>query len=243
MADLDSNGQAEVIFSSWTEKGSGKTGKLHILSSLGVPIYETTLPAAFGGGNWNGALAAPTLANIDTDADLEVVLNTAHSGLVAYDLPGTAGARIYWSTGRGSYQRSGSLLEGYLRRLTMSVNRGAPSHNDIITYRFTLLSLGPSGVKASLENILPEGLNLSGEPSASNGTVNVEGRVITWTGTVQPGEPVTILYNAQVMADPPPDQTQVITNTATASDFMGHTWQLNATTIINGASLFLPSVR
>lgn len=243
VADLDSDGQAEVIFSSWTEKGSGKTGKLHILSSQGVPISETALPAAFGGVNWNGALAAPTLADIDGDAELEVVLNTAHSGLVAYDLPGTAGARVYWGTGRGSYQRSGSLLEGYLRRLTMSVNLGAPSHNDIITFRFTLLSLGPSGVKASLENILPEGLELSGEPSASNGTVNVEGRVITWTGTVQPGEPVTILYNALVTADPPPDQTQVITNTATASDFMGHTWQLNATTIINGASLFLPSVR
>ena len=29
----------------------------------------------------------------DSDADLEVVLNTAHSGLVAYDLPGTANAR------------------------------------------------------------------------------------------------------------------------------------------------------
>ena len=66
---------------------------------------------AFGSPDWNGALAAPTLADIDTDADLEVVLNTAHSGFVAYDLPGTANAKILWGTGRGSYQRN-----GYFRR-------------------------------------------------------------------------------------------------------------------------------
>ncbi len=45
--------------------------------------------------------------NIDQDADLELVVNTAHSGVVAYDLPGTAGARILWGTGRGSYMRNG----------------------------------------------------------------------------------------------------------------------------------------
>jgi hypothetical protein len=28
---------------------------------------------------------------------------------VAYDLPGTASARILWGTGRGSYQRTGAL--------------------------------------------------------------------------------------------------------------------------------------
>jgi hypothetical protein len=52
-------------------------------------------------------LAAPTLADIDGDADLEIVLNTSHSGFVAYDLPGTANALILWGTGRGSYLRAG----------------------------------------------------------------------------------------------------------------------------------------
>jgi hypothetical protein len=107
VADLDNDGHAEVIFASWTQKGSNQTGKLHILDSLGNPLQEVDLPAAFGSANWNGALAAPTLANIDGDGDLEVVLNTAHSGLVAYDLPGTAEARILWGTGRGNYWRNG----------------------------------------------------------------------------------------------------------------------------------------
>jgi len=108
VADLNDDGQAEVIFASWAEKGTGATGRLHILDYLGNPLQEVDLPPAFS-GDWNGALAAPTLADIDGDADLEVLLNTAHSGLVAYDLPGTARARIIWGTGRGSYWRNGNV--------------------------------------------------------------------------------------------------------------------------------------
>ena len=42
-----------------------------------------------------------------TDADLEIVIQTVASGLVAYELPGSAGARVLWGTGRGSYERRG----------------------------------------------------------------------------------------------------------------------------------------
>ncbi|MFH1634315.1 MAG: VCBS repeat-containing protein [Chloroflexota bacterium] len=108
IADLDNDGYAEVIFTSWVEIGSNETGKLHILDYLGNPIHEIDLPDYFGNEDWNGALPAPTLADIDGDPDLEVVLNTAHSGFVAYDLPGTANARILWGTGRGSYLRNGT---------------------------------------------------------------------------------------------------------------------------------------
>lgn len=109
VADLDGDGMAEVIFSSWSQKGSNAPGRLYIVSAAGSLIYAVNLPAS-DGASWNGALGAPTLANIDGDPDLEVVLNTAHSGLVAYDLPGTANAVLLWPTGRGSYFRSGMAL-------------------------------------------------------------------------------------------------------------------------------------
>ena len=121
IADLDADGHAEVIFASWVQKGSYKTGKLHILDYLGTPIYQVDLPGAFGGPDWNGALAAPTLANIDADANLEVVLNTAHSGLVAYDLPGTAAAAVLWGTGRGNYLRNAYLTRPVLADYRVSL--------------------------------------------------------------------------------------------------------------------------
>ena len=107
IADLDGDNLAEVIFTSWVQKGTGRTGKLHIVDYHGNGIHEVDLPPAFGSPDWNGGLAAPTLANIDDDVDLEVVVNTAHSGVVAYDLPGTAFAGILWGTGRGCYFRNG----------------------------------------------------------------------------------------------------------------------------------------
>lgn len=110
VADLNGDGRAEVIFTSWTEKGSDRTGKLHILDYLGRPLHEIQLPKAFGGSDWNGALAAPTLANINSDPNLEVIVNTAHSGFVAYTLPGSSKARVLWGTGRGNFQRTGTKL-------------------------------------------------------------------------------------------------------------------------------------
>jgi hypothetical protein len=107
VADLDGDGRSEVIFSSWTQKGSEQTGRLHIVDYLGKAKYTVDLPVAFGSPDWNGGLAAPTLANLDDDADLEVVVSTAHSGVVAYDLPGTSQATIQWATGRGNYSRNG----------------------------------------------------------------------------------------------------------------------------------------
>jgi hypothetical protein len=121
VADLDADGHAEVIFTSWVQKGSGKTGKLYILDYLGNFLQAVDLPPAFpaptagrrGGPDWNGALPAPTLTDLDGDPDLEVVINSAHSGVLAYDLPGTANAIVYWGTGRGSYQRSGVILQDH----------------------------------------------------------------------------------------------------------------------------------
>jgi hypothetical protein len=106
VADLNNDGRAEVLFTSWPGKGNNRVGKLHVLDYLGNPLHQLDLPPPFS-GDWNGGLAAPTLADIDNDADYELVIGTSHSGVVAYDLPGSAAARILWGTGRGSYERTG----------------------------------------------------------------------------------------------------------------------------------------
>jgi len=49
------------------------------------------------------------------------VLNTAHSGLVAYDLPGTAGATVLWGTGRGNFQRNAYLVRRLLADYQVSL--------------------------------------------------------------------------------------------------------------------------
>lgn len=104
IADLDRDGTMEVIFTSWVQKkesGNLRLGKLHILNYRGQVLHEMNLPSPKSSSiRHNGALAAPVIANIDYDRDFELVVNTTASGFVAYDLPGTAGARILWHTGR-----------------------------------------------------------------------------------------------------------------------------------------------
>ena len=108
MADLNNDGRAEVIFTSWPKKATGGVGQLHILDYLGRELYRIDLPAPAIGQAWNGALAAPTLARVDGSGNLAVVVGTVASGVVVYDLPNTANARILWGTGRGNYRRSGT---------------------------------------------------------------------------------------------------------------------------------------
>lgn len=107
VVDLDNNGQAEVIFTSWPEKHDEWVGQLHILDYQGNLITSLDLPEPALGEEWNGGLAAPTIADIDGDPDLELVIGTSHSGAVAYDLPGSGNARVLWGTGRGSFFRTG----------------------------------------------------------------------------------------------------------------------------------------
>jgi len=112
VADLDGDGKAEVLFTSWPEKASGARGRLHVLDHLGREIHAVDLPPSSPPGSWNGALGAPALARLAPGGDLAVFVGTAHAGVAAYRLPGTAGARVLWGTGRGSLLRDGAPPRG-----------------------------------------------------------------------------------------------------------------------------------
>ncbi len=240
VADLDGDGFPEVIFGSWVQKGTYSTGKLHILDYLGNPLREVDLPPAYGSPNWNGALAAPTLANIDADADLEVVLNTAHSGFIAYDLPGTANARILWGTGRGNYLRNGypGTQPGRLDNSTKSVSNPAPVPGDSLSYSILLNNPGSLLKNVTLTDTLPLDVSYAGSLWASSGLVDFNSGTVTWRGEVASTAPVTVLFDVTVT-----DQitgTQVIINTASLNDGQGNVLQRKAVVIVNGVSTYLP---
>jgi uncharacterized repeat protein (TIGR01451 family) len=237
IADLDGDGKAEVIFASWVEKGSGRSGKLHILNYLGEALWEVDLPAAFGGGSWNGALAAPTLADIDGDPDLEVVLNTAHSGLVAYDLPGTAAAQVLWETGRGGLQRSGALEKGDLSASSKVVDRLIAEAGETLTYTLTLRSTGLTMEGVTLSDRLPSGTGFAGGLEASSGQVSHLEGLVTWAGQVPLGTPVVIRFRALI--SPLADGREIL-NRAILETPEGRAWVLQARTLVGGKAIYLP---
>lgn len=238
VADLDNDGSPEVIFASWTQKGSNQTGKLHVLSALGAPLHTLTLPTAFGGANWNGALAAPTLANIDADSDLELILNTAHSGIVAYDLPGTSQARVLWGSGRGSYRRSGAVLLGNLAGSTKSVSPALPSAGQVLNYTVTLRAASAELPTAWLTDTLPAGLTYQGDLWAASGQYGYVSGVITWTGSLKPGQPVELRFSAAL--PPSPLSPYVVVNVAQLDNGFGNILERRATVVVNGLRSFFP---
>ena len=240
VADLDNDGHAEVIFGTWVQKGTHKTGNLIIADYLGNILQSVALPAAYGSPDWNGALAAPTLDNIDGDSDLEVILNTAHSGVVAYDLPGSANAQILWGTGRGSYQRSGSLLQGSLNASDIKISNALPAPGEVVTYTVTLRNNGPELSGVRLTDTLDSKVSFNGYLWASGGQYGQAGGVITWTGAVSAAAPVTLRFGASV--SPAITRPTAISNALIIDDGLGNTLERQAAAIVNALSVYLPLV-
>jgi uncharacterized repeat protein (TIGR01451 family) len=239
IADLDNDGKAEVIFTSWVQQGYTQTGKLYVLNYQGNQLQAVDLPPAFGGPDWNGALPAPTLADIDGDGELEAVVNTAHAGVAAYDLPGTANARILWGTARNNYQRTGS----YLQSLKLGVQFAQPVAGSTLTYTLTLRNPGPILYGTRVTDTLPaEGVYL-GNVWASAGSAGFNAGLgpsgsVTWAGAVPTGTPVTITFSLQVKTSV--TAPTVVTNVALSHDGLGQVWQRTAQVIVNAKTIYLP---
>ena len=198
------------------------------------------MPAPLG-DDWNGVLGAPTIANIDADPELELVVGTVASGIVAYDLPGSTNARVLWGTGRGSFLRTGAIPRNPLRALfSATTPQPIPQPGDTVTLRLTLTN--PTGgplAPLQFKDTLPANLTYAGGLSASRGTASQSGGTITWSGTVPAGTPVTITFQAQISAAI--SGPTVIANNAQISG--GLAMSLRVVLIVKGKGLWLPVVR
>jgi uncharacterized repeat protein (TIGR01451 family) len=241
VADLNDDGKAEVIFTTWVQKGSGLSGQLVILDYLGNLLQAVDLPPGYGGADWNGAMAAPTLANIDSDPDLEVVIETAHSGLVAYDLPGTAQARILWGTGRGSYLRNGMLPAGDLRASSGRADHLLVNAGDTLHYTFVLRNRGSSLKLVKATDALPPELQFAGNLQASSGTAGQAGGVVSWQGEILTNQEVTITFDASL--DAGLTGYHAIRNQMLVDSGSGQKLTLQASVFTNAVPVFLPVLR
>jgi len=104
IADLSGDGSPEVIFASYST-GEDRS-QLFVLDAGGNEQQVLPIPG-------RGAMAVPTVANVDADAALEIVLDMkdadATTGQVRiYEVAGSADNCLPWPTGRGDFLRDGS---------------------------------------------------------------------------------------------------------------------------------------
>ena len=246
VVDLDSNGKAEVIFASWTQNDSDHPGKLYIVSWDGNLIQSLDLPWD-ASDRRGGSLAAPTIANIDADPDMELVVGTINRGLVAYDIANSSRARILWGTGRGGYQRTGLAPaviynSGFLDNSTKTVSNPRPLPGAPLTYTIVLTNPGPPLSAVRMTDTLPGNAYLvNGSLTASSGSRGLSGNVITWTGIVSASLKVTVTYVMTTSSDI--TLPTAILNTALINDGAGNLLSRTAAAIVNGYGVYLPIVR
>jgi uncharacterized repeat protein (TIGR01451 family) len=241
VVDLQNDGRAEVIFGTWPRNGARRIGKLVVADWQGNVLQEIALPSPLSSdaNAWNGVLGAPTIANLDADPDLELAVGTVGSGLVAYDLPGSANGRVLWGSGRGSLHRTGALPPNPLRATVSAAAGSSPQPGDIVAFQITLDNPSAAPIAPlDLQTTLPPQLSFVGGLNATRGSASESGGTIRWNGTVPAGTPVRITFQARINPGTPRS-----TITATARITGGQTQTLQAVLIVGGETVLLPLVR
>jgi hypothetical protein len=107
VADLNQDGSPEVVFTTFGDPGVDDSGRLVILAADGEALHDLALTGAGYNGNGNGAPAAPTIADLDGDGQLEIFVQTFDHGLDIYTVPGSGCDCLLWPTARGGPLRTG----------------------------------------------------------------------------------------------------------------------------------------
>ena len=105
VVDLNRDGVPEIVFGTYAL--SANAGRLVILSNTGAELYDIPLPGQGSDGNGIGVPAAPSVADLDGDGTLEIVLLTFDHGVDVFNVPGSGTNCLLWPTGRGNLLRNG----------------------------------------------------------------------------------------------------------------------------------------
>jgi hypothetical protein len=104
IADLSGDGRPEIVFASYSTANNASA--LFVLDAAGALLHRIALPG-------RGAMAVPTVADLDRDGTLEVIVSLKDATsdgaeVLVFNVPGSATNCLPWPTGRANVQRNGS---------------------------------------------------------------------------------------------------------------------------------------
>ena len=105
VADLNKDGTPELVFGTYSLDTNG--GHIIVLANTGKLLFDVELPNQGTNGNGIGIPSAPTLADLDGDGQLEILVQTFEHGIDVFTVPGSGKACMLWPNSRGNLLRNG----------------------------------------------------------------------------------------------------------------------------------------
>ena len=110
IGDVSGDGRVDILFGTYSPDGrDDHRARLHGLNASGQPLAGFPLPLTNeDGGAKKGLRAAPTLADLDGDCDVEILAGSQAGVLYVWDLPAPYfPGQMPWPTARHDFQRTG----------------------------------------------------------------------------------------------------------------------------------------
>jgi uncharacterized repeat protein (TIGR01451 family) len=239
IGDIDGDGSLEIIFGTYDPaKGDGPVG-LGGLKANGRPIPG--FPLAVG---TPGIRAAPTLADLDGDGNLEILAATWTGEVLVWDTPTPyIPARLPWPTGRHDLRRSATFvrLRPDLRASHKFATRLVPQRGERTTFVIRLHNTGsvPFTQTIRLTDTLPAGMTyVPRSLSAPLGAFTDTGGLLRWSGVMSNVPLLDVTFAVTITTG----KVELITNTVKIDTVVDGLITRTGYIIANGRSLYLPLV-
>jgi uncharacterized repeat protein (TIGR01451 family) len=241
IGDIDGDRSLEVVFGTIdhnpTENSWDVPVGLWAIKADGTvaPGFPLVIPTP-------GVRAAPALADLDGDGDLEILAATLTGQIFVWDTGTPANpARLPWPIGRHDIRRSATYTAVMpLEASQISVSPRLVDQGHTATFTIHIASITLITETLALTDTIPAGISyVPGTLTATTGVATESGGVIRWHGTLSDTLTMDITY--QVVVDT--FASRVITNRVVIDLGMYGLLTREAYLYANFSSVFLPLVR
>ena len=236
IGDIDEDDELEIVFGTYVplQINSDRDGPVGVwgLNADGTIIPGFPLPISTP-----GVRAAPTLVDLDSDGNLEILAATRTGQIFAWDMPSSAAVWLPWPTSRHDLRRGATNTPDF--HLTKSADPLVAQQDKTSSFSIRIQATQPSSQTIHLTDTIPTGLAyVPGTLTASEGSVTDTTDSLQWSGVILNTPVVNITFRVTVTTE----TEKTIYNTAILNTGISGQRRKTGYIFANGYLTYLPLI-